>query len=222
MPSFYATPLHERFTPVPVRARRDGWTVARQQGFVAALGRGCRVEDAARAVGMSGRTAYRLLDRPGAASFVKAWRMAQELARPVHHAGDPFRYTSEHRWRGRVVHREVHWRESRVAAFLARHDPYRFDAGRRAADDELIDRLTTEAEARTARRDFLLRQSALAEAVRNLSDLSRPPPGRLSPSARPRTGTRRAPPPGRSTRRRSTTWRCRPTPRPPPAPRAGA
>lgn len=71
MPSFYATPLHDRFAPVPVRARRDGWTVARQRGFVRALGEGLSAAAAARAVGMSVRSVERLRERPHAALFRK-------------------------------------------------------------------------------------------------------------------------------------------------------
>ena len=64
------------FTPVPVRARRDGWTPARQAAFIAAL-RGCRcVVKAARGVGLSAESAYRLARRPGAESFRRAWNDA--------------------------------------------------------------------------------------------------------------------------------------------------
>lgn len=73
------------FTPVPARARRDGLTPARQAAFVAALAETCCVTAAARAVGMSWQSAYRLRDRAGAASFAAAWNAA--LARPAHPDG---------------------------------------------------------------------------------------------------------------------------------------
>jgi hypothetical protein len=67
------------FTPVPVRARRDGWTEARQRGFIATLHRLGSVAAAARVVGMSVRSAYTLRERPGAESFAEAWDMAHEM-----------------------------------------------------------------------------------------------------------------------------------------------
>ena len=57
------------FTPVPLRARRDGWTPERQFGYLVALalfGNGGR---AARAVGMSPQSAMRLRRRPEAAQY---------------------------------------------------------------------------------------------------------------------------------------------------------
>ena len=65
------------FTPVPrQRARRNGWTPQRQRLFIAALA-GCgSVTRAARAVGMTSRSAYRLMDAPGADSFAAAWDAA--------------------------------------------------------------------------------------------------------------------------------------------------
>lgn len=69
------------FTSVPVRARHDGWTPARQVAFVAALAGTRSVVAAARAVGLSFQTAYRLRARTDAASFAAAWDRA--LAGPV-------------------------------------------------------------------------------------------------------------------------------------------
>ena len=64
------------FTPVPVRARHDGWTAERQRGFIRRLALcGC-VATAARAVGKTKESVYRLRDRPGAESFVAAWETA--------------------------------------------------------------------------------------------------------------------------------------------------
>jgi hypothetical protein len=61
------------FTPVPRRARRDGWTDARQQVFIAELARTGCVRKAALAAGMSRESAYRLRRRAGAESFAAAW-----------------------------------------------------------------------------------------------------------------------------------------------------
>lgn len=64
------------FAPVPVQARRDGWTVARQTGFIHRLAIcGC-VGTSARGVGMSRESAWRLRARPGAESFAAAWDKA--------------------------------------------------------------------------------------------------------------------------------------------------
>lgn len=61
------------FAPVPLRARTDGWSVARQCGFLAQLYLTGSVTAAARAVGMSRASAYRLRERDGAEGFAHAW-----------------------------------------------------------------------------------------------------------------------------------------------------
>lgn len=65
------------FEPVPrQRKRRNGWSEEAQRAFISALAlTGC-VSRAARAVGMSAKSAYRLLDAPGSASFAEAWDQA--------------------------------------------------------------------------------------------------------------------------------------------------
>ena len=71
-----------RFTPVSRRRnRRSGWTEARQRGFIAALARGGSVRAAAAHVGLSARTAYRLLDAEDADSFAAAWDQALDIGR---------------------------------------------------------------------------------------------------------------------------------------------
>lgn len=73
------TPAHQVrrkpgwFHPVPVRARCDGWSVERQCWFLAHLYLTGSVAAAARAVGMSRESAYRLRARAGAESFAFAW-----------------------------------------------------------------------------------------------------------------------------------------------------
>lgn len=61
------------FAVVPVAARHDGWTPARQARFIAELARIGLVAPAARAIGMSPKSAYALRARPGADSFAAAW-----------------------------------------------------------------------------------------------------------------------------------------------------
>ena len=62
------------FDTVPrLRNRRDGWTEERQRDFIACLQLCGSVAAAARAVGMSVRSAYRLLHSDGADSFARAW-----------------------------------------------------------------------------------------------------------------------------------------------------
>ena len=65
------------FTPVPItRARHDGWSPDRQRRFVDALARLVSVHAAARAVGSSRTSAYKLRARTGAESFAAAWDAA--------------------------------------------------------------------------------------------------------------------------------------------------
>jgi hypothetical protein len=70
-----------RFTPVPLRARRDGWPPVLQRRFILNLARGMGASEAARAVGRSRQSVYGLRDRPGADAFVRAWDRAIEFAR---------------------------------------------------------------------------------------------------------------------------------------------
>ncbi|MBA3942414.1 MAG: hypothetical protein C0520_14505 [Sphingopyxis sp.] len=70
------------FTPVPLdRHRADGWTADTQANFIRALSAMGSVGQAAKAVGMGRRSAYRLRDRPGAASFAAAWDRALSMGR---------------------------------------------------------------------------------------------------------------------------------------------
>ncbi|MEL7690247.1 hypothetical protein [Citromicrobium bathyomarinum] len=61
------------FRPVPLRARRDGWSGARQCAFLVQLYLTGSVAAAARRVGMSRASAYRLRERADAQSFAHAW-----------------------------------------------------------------------------------------------------------------------------------------------------
>ncbi len=70
------------FDPVPQQRRRaDGWTPETQERFIRALEAMGSVGQAARAVGMGRRSAYRLRERPGAASFGTAWDRAISMGR---------------------------------------------------------------------------------------------------------------------------------------------
>jgi hypothetical protein len=64
------------FTPVPVRARRDGWSAQCQRGFILRLALCGSASTAARAVGKTRRGAYRLREHEGAESFAAAWDKA--------------------------------------------------------------------------------------------------------------------------------------------------
>lgn len=75
-PQASARPRHIRvpaFSPVPVRARADGWTRERQAAFLGYLAQTGSVGEAARKVGMARETAYRLRRKPGAESFSAVW-----------------------------------------------------------------------------------------------------------------------------------------------------
>ena len=70
------------FAPVPVRPRKDGWTPERQREFIRLLHIRRNIGKAARGVGMSRRSAYRLRERQGAESFAAAWDAAFALRPP--------------------------------------------------------------------------------------------------------------------------------------------
>ncbi|WP_432770061.1 hypothetical protein [Sphingopyxis sp.] len=70
------------FTPVAQQRRRaDGWTPETQANFIRALAAMGSVGRAARAVGMGRASAYRLRERPTAASFAIAWDRAVAMGR---------------------------------------------------------------------------------------------------------------------------------------------
>ena len=80
-PSFDGEPFDPdnqiKFDPVPrLRRRRRGWSEERQRWFIFVLSRCGSVARAAKACGMTPRSAYALLDAPGADSFAAAWDRA--------------------------------------------------------------------------------------------------------------------------------------------------
>jgi len=112
------------FDPVPrLRKRRDGWTEERQRAFIAALAECGSVSLAARAVGMSRKSAYRLLEAPGADSFAEAWDAA------ISHGIDRLRWAALDRatngaWvpvmrRGRIVRHEHRFHDKLAIALLS-------------------------------------------------------------------------------------------------------
>ena len=70
-----------RFRPVKVKARHDGWTPERQRDFIDRLCLTGNVSRAARAVGKTAQSAYRLREHEGAGSFNRAWDQALEASR---------------------------------------------------------------------------------------------------------------------------------------------
>jgi len=72
IPSFHIT---------PGRTRGDGWTPVKQAEFIGELAETRSVTEAARRVGMTRETAYRLRRRKWSASFCAAWDAA--MGRPV-------------------------------------------------------------------------------------------------------------------------------------------
>lgn len=79
-PAYGAAALPD-FDPVPVRARRDGWTPERQRTYVAALFETGHMGKAARAVGMTEQSAAKLRRRSDAASFASACEAAYRAGR---------------------------------------------------------------------------------------------------------------------------------------------
>lgn len=156
-------PLDElAFDPVPVRARHDGWTPARQRGFILRLALLGGVAAAAAAVGKSRESAYRLRDHEGAAGFAAAWDKALGWGRG--HAAD---LGVERALLGEV--RPVFYRGRKVGEYV-RHDNRLLIAAMKALpapagpppsaaeDIALLDRLLDEIDpagrARAAAKDF--------------------------------------------------------------------
>ncbi|KQN81128.1 helix-turn-helix domain containing protein [Sphingomonas sp. Leaf62] len=69
-------PADYQWVPVRRKPRSDGWSDKKQRDFIETLADGGSVADAARAVGMSPSTAYRLRRSPGGEAFARAWDAA--------------------------------------------------------------------------------------------------------------------------------------------------
>ncbi len=123
------------FTPVPVRPRADGWTVARQSAFLRWLHDLGSVREAVRMVGMTRAGAYALRRRAGAESFAAAWDAALLFA------GETLEMRSVRRAvegetvavvrRGRVVGARRRFDTRLLIALLRRTDARRAAAQRR-------------------------------------------------------------------------------------------
>jgi transposase-like protein len=125
------------FDPVPRRRRRrDGWTEERQRAFIAVLQLCGSISAAARAVGMSPRSAYRLAEADGADSFARAGDAAfaegiarlraDALDRSIHGSLVPV-------YRGGRLVRVEHRRNDRLAIALLGGRDRAVDEGRRSA-----------------------------------------------------------------------------------------
>lgn len=68
------------WVPVLKKRRKDGWSPDKQRAFIEALADCGSVAAAARAVGMTESTAYRLRRAPGAEAFDRAWSAAIDAA----------------------------------------------------------------------------------------------------------------------------------------------
>lgn len=69
------------FAPAPGRVRHDGWTPDRQRRFLLMLRETGVVAAAARAVGCSYQSGYKLRRQPGAVEFAAAWDRALDEGR---------------------------------------------------------------------------------------------------------------------------------------------
>ncbi len=96
------------YTPVPLRARRNGWTAERQRIFLAALAETGCVSQACLEAGITARSAHRLRAHPEGAAFARAWDLALRAA-----TGKLVTIAFERALRG--GHREL-WRDGKLVA----------------------------------------------------------------------------------------------------------
>lgn len=107
---------------MPVKARHDGWSAARQRELIDLLVvTGC-VSRSARAVGMSVQSAHNLRRHEGAASFARAWDEALASGRSHQlHLGIERCLKPERRpvmYRGRKVGENLRYDNSLIVAVL--------------------------------------------------------------------------------------------------------
>jgi hypothetical protein len=74
------SPTIPDFDPAPTRKRHAGWTAERQRTFIERVALTGNVGEACALVGLSSTSFYRLCQKPGAESFVRAWNAARVLA----------------------------------------------------------------------------------------------------------------------------------------------
>ena len=153
-------PSFLRFTPVPLRARHDGWSPELQFRFILLLARGHSPGEAARRLGKSRQTAYALRTKPGAEGFAAAWDAALDFAKAARQAAGSarlLRYGEDAMlvprfYRGRLVgfvQREDHKAALRTLGQLdrvsERLERSGFDLAAQYEALEAFDRLTAEA-----------------------------------------------------------------------------
>ena len=120
------------FTPVPVRARRDGWTPERQRAFIRYLAAGAGPSEAAQAVGKTKQSVFALRDRAGAESFCAAWAAAAAFARERRFDASPKSAAAQFRegvlvprfYRGRLVSVERRFPSAPLTRLLAQLDAW--------------------------------------------------------------------------------------------------
>lgn len=185
---------------VPVRRvpRNDGWSPARQRGFIEALADCGSVLEAARQVGMSASGAYRLRRSPGGEAFAAAWDAAIHQAalhlvdvafdRAIHGSDEPV-FDKE----GRRIGRRMRQNDRLLMFLLRAHLPDRYAHAHRDQRPEAvpIPPVTPVAQALTALAppmpdtpEALMAPDALARAL-DLADLY---PDRAPPSVANRDG----------------------------------
>ena len=133
------------FVPAAPQPRADGWTPERQADFIEALADSGSITRAAKAVGMSRESAYRLRRRADAADFAAAWDDALAVAvrtladacldRAIHGVEVPILY------KGEVVATRTH-HSDQLAMFILRHrDPLTYGSlsGPREYDASMFD-----------------------------------------------------------------------------------
>lgn len=166
MPKNQPAPIAQPFTPAETRPRHDGWTPARQTGFVEALAESGCVGEACAAVGMSRHSAYRLRMRVDAQGFRMAWDAALDLA--IRRLSDECYSRAlngeaiPHFFQGQQVgeHRRY---DNRLAMFLLRYrDPLRYAA--------TLDQMVYSGHAEQAALAFARARDRVADAAHGVED----------------------------------------------------
>jgi hypothetical protein len=164
-------PADYEWVPVLRKRRSDGWTPQRQVDFIAALAdTGC-VAEAARIVGMSVMSCYRLRRAPGAENFAAAWDAALQQAarklvdiafdRAIHGSDEPV-FDKD----GRRVGRRMRTNDRLLMFLLGKYMPERFGRDR---------------DARRPEGSALPALPPVAEALRALEPVQPPDPHLLMP-----------------------------------------
>lgn len=124
--------------PVRRKPRADGWNEDRQRRFIEVLADGASIRDAARHVGMSVQSAYRLRRLPGGEGFARAWDAA--VAQMVHRLVDVAFDRALHGTdvpvfdkAGRCVGVRTRYHDRLLIFLLSAHFPDRYAAGTRRA-----------------------------------------------------------------------------------------